>query len=142
MRKFVMSCAACAVALTAGVAAAEDVSNEDEVTGYDDPINERHVDIRGGVFFPPLILASVGQTITVKNQEDEIHDVTAIDDSWSSGPIAPGEEKEVTLLAEMTLCFKSTFNENYKGGFGSPETGEAPECYELSGDGNGDEVAE
>ncbi len=138
MHKFVMSCAACAVALTAGIAGATGVE-EDETLGLGDPLTERRVDIRGGVFFPPMILASTGETISIRNQEETVQDATAIDGTWTTGPIQPGEVVEVTLSAEMALCFKSTYNEEYKGAFGSPETGQAPECFELSGAGDATE---
>ena len=137
MRKFVMTCAACAVALTAGVAGATGLE-EDETVGLGDPLTERHVDIRGGVFFPPMILASAGEKIFIRNQEETIHDVTAIDDSWSTGPIQPGGLAHVTVGADMVLCFKSSYNDEYKGAFGSVETGQAPDCFELSGAGDGE----
>ncbi|SFR42350.1 hypothetical protein [Litoreibacter janthinus] len=137
MRKFVLSCAACAVAITAGVAGATGIE-DDETLGIGDQMAERRVDIKGGVFFPPMILAGAGETIIIRNQEDEVHDATALDGSWTTGPIQPGALAEVTVSADMVLCFKSTTNEEYKGAFGSPETGEAPECFELSGAGDGD----
>ena len=137
MRKLVMTFAACAVALTAGVAGATGVE-EDETVGLGDPLTERRVDIRGGVFFPPMILASAGETIFIRNQEETIHDVTAIDDSWSTGPIQPGGLAQVTVGADMILCFKSSYNDEYKGAFGSVETGQAPDCFELSGAGDGE----
>jgi plastocyanin len=135
MRKFVMSCAACAVALSAGVAGATEVDNEDESLGLGDPLTERRVDIRGGVFFPPMILASAGETITIRNQEETEHDLTAIDGSWTTGPILPGAVTQVFVAADMVPCFESSYNVEYKGAIGSTETGEAPECFELSGEG-------
>ncbi|RLJ59270.1 hypothetical protein BCF46_1418 [Litoreibacter meonggei] len=137
MRKFVMTCAACAVALTAGVAGATGVE-EDETLGVNDPLTERRVDIKGGVFFPPMILASAGETIYIRNEEETTHDVTAIDDSWTTGPIQPGEVVEVVVGADMVHCFKSSYNDEYKGAFGSVETGAAPDCFELSGAGDGE----
>jgi plastocyanin len=143
MRKFVMSCAACALALTTGIAGATgDVSNEDETLGLGDQLKERRVDIKGGVFFPPMILASTGETIFFRNDEEEVHDATAIDGSWTTGPIQPGETTQVTVSAEMTLCFQSTYNEEFKGAFGSAATGEAPECFELSGAGDGTDAVQ
>ena len=136
MRKIVMSCAACALALTAGIAGATGL-NGDDSSGLGAQLDERRVDIKGGVFFPPMILASAGEVITIRNEEDTVHDATAIDGSWTTGPIQPGAVAEVTVGADMFLCFKSTYNEGYKGAFGSVETGEAPECFELSGAGDG-----
>ncbi|MEP3346378.1 MAG: hypothetical protein ABJN34_15105 [Litoreibacter sp.] len=135
MRKLIMSCAALAV--TAGLAGAQENNLGDDSLIL--ALNNRHVDIKGGVFFPPLILASAGETITISNEEDSTHDATAIDGSWTTGAIAPGESVEVTVVAEMVLCFQSSYNEELKGAVGSPETGEAPECHVLSGEGDGQE---
>ena len=137
MRKFVMTCAACAVALSAGIAGATEISNEDDSLGLGDPLTERRVDIKGGVFFPPMVLAGTGETIYIRNQEDTTHDATAIDGSWTTGPIEPGELVQVTIGSGMVRCFESSYNAEYKGAVGSVETGMAPECFELSGAGDG-----
>ncbi|EPX81077.1 hypothetical protein thalar_00523 [Litoreibacter arenae DSM 19593] len=106
--------------------------------GVIDPMDERRVDIKGGVFFPPMVLAAAGETVFIRNEEDTVHDATAIDGTWTTGPIQPGQVVSVLVGAEMALCFESSYNAEYKGAFGSPETGEAPECFELSGAGDGD----
>lgn len=128
MRKLIMSFAALAV--STGVATAQEISVEDETIGLFGAIAENRVDIKGGVFFPPVILASAGDTIVFSNDEDVTHDVTAKDDSWTTGEISPGGIAEVLVTADMVLCFKSTTGEAYVGAFGSTETGEAPACYE------------
>jgi plastocyanin len=140
MRKFVMTCAACAVAATAGTAGA--TGTEDETLNLGDALTERRVDIKGGVFFPPMILASTGETIYIRNEEDTVHDATAMDGSWTTGPIQPGAVVEVTVSAGMNLCFESSYNVEYKGAFGSAATGEAPACFELSGAGDGSETVQ
>lgn len=137
MRKFAMTSMAVAAALTAGAALALD-NNEDGEIGLIDPATERRIDIKGGVFFPPMVLAQPGDIFVMRNQEEIMHNATAIDGSWTTGPIQPGEEVVVVVGLDMTLCFESTENIEYKGAFGSVETGEAPECYEISGAGDND----
>ena len=141
MRKFVLTCAACAVALTTGMASATG-EDDDETLGLGDQLTERRVDIKGGVFFPPMMLASAGETIVIRNEEDVVHDATAVDGSWTTGPIQPGGVAQVTVGEGTSLCFKSTYNEEYKGAFGSAETGEAPECFELSGAGDSSDTGQ
>jgi len=137
MRKFAMTSLALAGALTAGAAMALDTEDEGS-DSLGDPLTERRIDIRGGVFFPPMSLAEPGDTFVIRNQEDMMHTATAIDGSWTTGEIQPGEQVVVQVVADMTLCFESTENPEYKGAFGSVETGEAPECFELSGAGDSD----
>ncbi|SDX09740.1 hypothetical protein [Litoreibacter albidus] len=142
MRKFMMSCAACALALSTGIAGATGDSSEEENIGLGDPLTERRVDIKGGVFFPPMVLASSGEAIFFRNEEEVVHDVTAIDGSWTTGPIQPGATKQVVVPAGMSMCFQSSQHVEYKGAFGSVETGEAPECFELSGAGDGNNTSQ
>lgn len=137
MRKFAITSLAVAAALTTGAALAVDTEDEG-MLDVGDPLTESRIDIRGGVFFPPMVLAQPGDKFYIRNQEDVVHNATAIDSSWTTGPIQPGAQAVVSVSADMTLCFESTENVKYKGAFGSVETGEAPECFELSGAGEGD----
>lgn len=139
MRKFAMTSLAVAAALTAGAAMAVDTDDEGP-NGLGDPLTERRIDIKGGVFFPPLSLAEAGDQFFIRNQEDVVHTATAIDGSWTTGPIQPGAQAVIVVTADMTRCFESADHVEYKGAFGSVETGEAPECFELSGAGEGDTV--
>ena len=135
MRKFAMTSLALAGALIAGAALALDT--EDEGTNsLGDPLTERRIDIRGGVFFPPMSLAQPGDVFHIRNQEDVVHTATAIDGSWTTGDIQPGAHAVVQVKSDMTLCFESSKNPEYKGAFGSIETGQAPDCFELSGAGD------
>lgn len=136
MRKFSLTCAACAVAV-AGTAFATE--GEPDLS-FGDAIAERRIDIKGGVFFPPMTLAAAGETIVIRNDEDTVHDAVAIDGTWTTGPIQPGEQTVIDVVADMQMCFQSSYNEQYKGAFGDPETGAAPECFELSGAGDGENV--
>lgn len=130
MHKLTTICAACAIALSAGAAGATEL-------GVGNELDERLIDIKGGVFFPPMLLAATGEAITIRNTEDTVHDASAIDGTWSTGPIQPGAQIVVVITPAMTKCFKSTYNEEYKGAFGDPSTGEAPLCFVLSGAGDG-----
>lgn len=136
MLKFTMSCAAFGVILSTGAALATEPAL-DQNNGLGSQQAERRVNIKGGVFFPPMILATIGDNIIIRNDEDTTHDASAIDGSWSTGPIQPGHQAIVSITPEMTMCFKSSFNDEYKGAFGDVETGQAPECFELSGTGDG-----
>ncbi|PTX54242.1 hypothetical protein C8N43_3054 [Litoreibacter ponti] len=136
MRKFAIM-TACAVAMTSGAALAVDTEDE-ELNGIGDPLTTSRIDIRGGVFFPPMVMAEVGKTYFIRNNEEIVHNATAIDGSWSTGDIQPGGQAVVHLTASMTRCFESTVNPEYKGAFGDALSGEAPECFELSGAGETD----
>ncbi len=119
MRKLVTVTVA-ALALTAGVTA----SNADGLG------SELQIDIKGGVFFPPVILANVGETVTIINSDETTHDATASD--WSTGPINPGETATFTVTAGMSMCFESSYDAEMKGAVGDKETGEAPSCFVLA----------
>ena len=136
MRKFAMTSLAVAAALTAGAVMATETEDEGPL-GLGDPLTESRIDIRGGVFFPPMSLAATGDQFFIRNQEEIVHTATAIDGSWTTGPIQPGAQATVVVTADMMRCFQSADNVEYKGAFGSVETGEAPECFELSGAGDG-----
>ncbi len=121
MRKLATFAAALAVLSTGGA--------------YADFTLEKTITIKGGVFFPPVMLAAPGDTIRIINDDETTHDATADDGSWTTGPIEPGAEVIFTVANEMQACFESTYNEELKGAFGDVHTGEPPECFELSGDG-------
>lgn len=119
MRKLAMFAAAFAALSTGGAYAFE---------------LQKTITIKGGVFFPPVMLAAAGDTVRIVNEDDTTHDATANDASWTTGPIEPGQEATLVVASEMT-CFESTFNTELKGAFGDIQTGEPPACFELSGDG-------
>ena len=126
MRKLAISAAALAVMSAGGAYADFSVTSEKIIT------------IKGGVFFPPVMLTEPGEKVRFINNDETTHDATADDGSWTTGPIEPGADVEIIVTGyvnNQSNCFKSTFNEEVKGAFGDPETGTAPDCFELSGEG-------
>ena len=73
------------------------------------------VTIEGFAFSPAELTASVGDTITVTNNDGAPHTLTAEDGSFDTGRLNRGESAEITLNAAGTFPFKCAFHPAMRG---------------------------
>lgn len=90
MRTFQTLIAGLALALSAGVAQAEET---------------HQIDMIGDALFPPVLQARVGDTVVFYNRGAEDGTVQASDATWSVGPVSEGASASLVITEGMTLTF-------------------------------------
>lgn len=74
-----------------------------------------------GAYFPNLIFAQDGDSILFVNSSSDIHEVKAVDDSWTSGVISVGDSYTLELSDQTQLLFTATDDtEDLAGSTGDP----------------------
>lgn len=76
---------------------------------------EHVVEIRGFVFVSGAIDVQPGDTITWINYDIVPHTATAIDGSWDSGEIAPGDRKSLHLPPSLTRSYVCLYHGAMRG---------------------------
>lgn len=74
-----------------------------------------NVTIKNMAFSPNLITTSVGQTITFTNNDSVPHTVTADDNTFDSGSIAPGTTFKKTFDTNGSFSYHCSFHPFMKG---------------------------
>jgi plastocyanin len=74
----------------------------------------RTISIRGFKFFPNTLTVNVGDTIEWKNADIVPHTVTAVDKSFSSGDIAPGDTWRFVAKKAGSFPYACTPHPNMK----------------------------
>ncbi|MDF1728168.1 MAG: hypothetical protein P1U53_10520 [Sulfitobacter sp.] len=69
---------------------------------------EHEVLIVDGAYFPPLVYAELGDTVTFINDSSDNHEVQASDESWTSGIIPMDGSFALAIEVDTVLTFQAT----------------------------------
>ena len=73
------------------------------------------ITIQNFAFVPPTLRVIRGQQITVTNQDEAPHTITAVDGSFDSGNLAAGESITFVLAAPGTTAYICDLHQYMKG---------------------------
>ncbi len=96
MRNYVVMIAFALISATAFIACDKD---------DDDMNNKTEVTMSGDLFSPASLQIMTGTTVTWRNNDDDVHTVTANDGSFDSGDIDPGETFTRTFSSTATIAY-------------------------------------
>ena len=65
-------------------------------------------------FAPDRLVVEPGDRVTWINRDIVPHTATAIDESWDTGEIAPGQEGSMTVTAALTVDYFCRFHPSMK----------------------------
>jgi plastocyanin len=86
------------------------------------------IEIVDGNYLPVISYVSAGDSLIFDNETEHTHVINGPDDSWTSGPIAPGASFVLDIDSEMALTFSGESAE------GEPMSGEF--TFEAAPSGN------
>ncbi|APZ52066.1 hypothetical protein [Salipiger abyssi] len=72
--------------------------------------SEHYVLLMGDGYFPDYVYPVVGDTIRFVNQSDVTMSATASDESWDTGPMAPGDVVILEVVDGMVQTFGDSVN--------------------------------
>jgi plastocyanin len=79
---------------------------------------DHEVLIVDGAYFPPVIFASIGDSLTFINESSDSHEVMASDESWRSGMIPIDGTFSLEIQADTHLTFNATAETDSSDGSG------------------------
>ncbi len=75
---------------------------------------EHVVEIKAFKFVPEQLNLNIGDVVVWRNLDVVPHTVTALDESWTSGTIARGEEFTQKVMPKMVMAYYCAFHPHMK----------------------------
>ncbi|WP_166418851.1 cupredoxin domain-containing protein [Cochlodiniinecator piscidefendens] len=77
-----------------------------------DAVVEHEVNIVGNDFMPPLVYSEPGDALRFVNDDAVSRTVSASDNTWSTGPIGPGDTVILPITEGMTMSYILPYSED------------------------------